>query len=86
MEGFRAGAESAEMEKKIVGEVANDMMGMGRSAVEVAMHIRGFGVQVGMEVAFFEGDEDIQERCILIVGRYRELDGRMEVVEIFGEL
>ena len=86
IEGVSAGAQSAETEKEVVGEVADDMMRVGRSTVEVAMYIRGLGVQVSVEVAFFEGDEDIKEWCILIVGSYRELDGWMEVVEVLGEL
>ena len=46
------------------------MVGVERLTVKVPVYIRGFGIQVGVDEAFFEGDEDVQVWSFLTLGGY----------------
>ena len=62
------------------------MVGVERLTVKVPVYICGFGIQVGVDQAFFEGDEDVQEWSFLIVGVYCEFVRYVEVVEVLRKL
>ena len=46
------------------------MVGVERLTVKVPVYILGFGIQVGVDEAFFEEEGDVQDWSFLTVGGY----------------